>query len=57
MTAPAPRADGQPRLHVHKVGSHQWNVDTGHNTLVLFAAPGMPQAIKQAEHLLAPYRH
>lgn len=57
MTAPAPRADGQPRLHVHKVGRHHWNVDTGHNTLVLFAAPGMPQAIKQAEHLLAPYRH
>jgi hypothetical protein len=39
------------------VGRHQWNVDTGHNTLVLFAAPGMPQAIEQVNHLLAPHRH
>lgn len=36
MTAPAPRPDGKPRLHVYKVGA-QWRVSVGHNPLTLHA--------------------
>ncbi len=50
MTAPAPRADGKPRLQVHKVGK-RWNVDTGHNTLVLYSDPNYPAALHHAAHL------
>lgn len=51
MTAPAPRADGRQRLHVHKVAPLRWVVDTGHNTLVLDAAPDQRQALAKADRL------
>jgi hypothetical protein len=48
MTAPQPRPDGKPRLHVHKVAENRWAVDTGPNTPVLFADEAQPQALARA---------
>ncbi len=43
MTAPQPRSDGQPRLHVHKIGQ-EWRVDTGHHTWTLYGTPRYEKA-------------
>lgn len=47
MTAPAPRPDGKPRLHVYKVGS-EWRVSVGHSPLTVHTEKSQPAAFTWA---------
>lgn len=47
MTAPAPRPDGKPRLHVYKVGS-RWRIGIGRRPGAFHETPTHREALAWA---------